>query len=326
MRVSSSVFGLWVALTPDGASAADDAAGRAAALHAQAGEAFVGGRYAEGIAMEEAAFALEPDPQYLLNIALARQRLAGACVATLADLDRYLAACAGRTCSEVTFAAQRRAKVLAGCELEVTFTVQPADAVLTIDEVAVAHGTTRHRLLPGDHRMAAEARGHHPIARMVHVAADATQFAVVLDPLPVPPPAPSTHAPEPAPAGEAAAVQAQARTEPTPATSARPAWVYATLGAGAAGLIVSGVAGYLTLSAMGTESDERHRETPRVSSVRAANEDARTRASVAWIALGCAVPLSAVGLWGFFDAEPVGSSPSAAFRVGPGGLVLEGAF
>ena len=145
---------LWLPAVP--AAGQDDAARlEAAQQHILRGRAhFQAGRYAEGIADYELAYAAFPDPRQLFVIASAHERTEARCTAASPAWTRFLQACPD--CEERSTAEAALAALTQTCPVSVQITSEPAGALVEVDGRALGQTPLGLMLAPGPHAIAAE--------------------------------------------------------------------------------------------------------------------------------------------------------------------------
>jgi hypothetical protein len=237
--------------------------------------------YPQAIKAFERAFAISPEPRFVLNIAVTRRK-AEECALSLAAFERFFELCDGCAQQEAAEPLAREARTW--CQPTVRIEAMPANAHITIDGVALGAAPLEHALVVGAHVIRATANGHLPTERPLLVkGGDAARVTLTLRPVEVPAPPPPDRR-----------------------------WLWGSAAVGGAGLVTGGVFGLLLMSDL---DDERQADTR--EALDSARSAAKRDAVIAQVGLGLAVAGigTALTLWALEDE--VGS---AAIRMGPGGI------
>lgn len=274
----------------------------AARLQQAGAELFKAGRLEEAAAAFEAAYAADPHPTHLLNLAHAHSRREGGCGPALAAFERYFQACAATPCELLSVAQARQAALQTACYADVALRSTPTGASVVLDgQPAGATPLSLRLLVDVPHTAVLRAPDHHPVERSFKPhPGERLELEVALKPLP--PPTASAARPTP----------------PPPERSSVLGW--SLLGAGVlalgAGVVFTGAAAETVEASEALDPGQRARY--------AELEDELLGEQVGmWLGFGLGAGLLAVGGWWLLDTPepaPVG------VRVGPGGLVLEGSW
>ncbi|MCB9546912.1 MAG: PEGA domain-containing protein [Myxococcales bacterium] len=163
----------------------------AAARHQQAALAHAeAGRLAEAAAAWQRAYAADPHPVFLLNLAAVQSALPRGCGPAIGTFDRLLARCAETPCAEEPLARERRAELAAACLARVDVRSRPPGARAQIDGQA-AGTTPLEATLTTDtpHEIVLEIEGFYPGRRVIEPR-PRERFELELGLRPIPPPTP----------------------------------------------------------------------------------------------------------------------------------------
>lgn len=156
-----------------------DPKAQAQRLSARAFEHFDQGEFEAGIGLLTQAFVAFPEPDLLLNRAVAYEQWGGHCADALDGYARYFEHCGGRTCANLDAARKREALYRERCRVPVTITSDPAGATVLDGDDGVGATPLTARLLPGTHRLTARLVGYREATRDV-VVADGQPVTVTL--------------------------------------------------------------------------------------------------------------------------------------------------
>lgn len=177
---------LWAAAICVGATAgaqtpgpAPDPKTKAQHLSGRAFEHFDQGEFEAGIGLLTEAFAAFPEPDLLLNRAVAYEQWGGHCADALAGYARYFEHCGGRTCANLDAARKREALYRERCRVAVTVTSEPVGAMVLDGNDGLGATPLTVRLLPGSHSITARLVGHRD-ARQDVVVSDGQPLTVAL--------------------------------------------------------------------------------------------------------------------------------------------------
>lgn len=141
------------------------------------------GDFPAAVAVFQQAYALSPEPRFLLNIALSQEKIDGQCGAALATLDRFFAVCAD--CSLRQAAGEDQKRVRAGCMARLRVTTEPRGAQVRIADSPARPAPVDLSLPAGDHALRVTLDGHAPVRRDVHLEwAQRMELVVSLSPAP----------------------------------------------------------------------------------------------------------------------------------------------
>lgn len=235
--------------------------------------------YPEAIKAFERAYAISPEPRFVLNIAVTRRK-AGECPLALAAFERFFELCAD--CAQKEAAAPLAREARAFCQAPVQITTDPPGAEIVVDDAARGHAPLDLTLAAGPHVVRAAAPEHVAAERAVMVEGGVPQRVELVLARIVDPPTP-----EP--------------TEPTPNR-----WMWGAVATSGVGLLVSGIFGWLLLEDLDAENDATTLEA-----LREARSDAERDAVFAQVGLGVAVvgALAAVAFWAMDDEPGVSVGP-----------------
>ena len=131
---------------------------------------FKEGKYSEALAEFTRAYEIAPHPLVLYNIAACHREMSHYGDA-VHYYERFLAEGKGQVPAARLTAAQAELDAILARIARVTVTVSPDDATLTVDGSAIAALQKMPLTLPpGEHKLAATARGHKPVERVIRVA------------------------------------------------------------------------------------------------------------------------------------------------------------
>lgn len=269
-------------LTGPGAELPD----RASALYPVLEEAyqhFESKAYPEAVRAFERAFAISPEPRFVLNIAVT-QRRAEQCTLSLAAFERFFEVCDG--CAQQSAAEPLAREADTWCRPAIRIETDPPGAQVQVDGKPHGASPVDLKLAIGGHVLRVTAPGYLPEERPLMVQGGASaqvRFDLTAVAAPVLPPPESSNA-----------------------------WLWGSAAIGGAGLVTGGVFGLLLLNDL---DDERSAQT------RSALESARTAAKrdavLAQVGLGLALTgaASALIIWATDDGD------ERALRLGPNGIV-----
>ncbi len=257
----------------------DDA--RKAALYpvlAEAYRLFEAARFDDAIEAFEQAYAISPEPRFVLNIALSHRAL-GQCQRALATFERFFALC--RDCPQAEEAATLHRDVRARCEAPVRIVTEPSGAQVAVDGVPRGNAPVEVTLPAGPHVVRASAEGHAPEER-----------AVVVE------------------GGRPATVSIPLRARPDLAP-----WMWGAFGGAAVGAVTAGVFGALLLDDLDDEAAASTRAASEAARDEARRDAALAQAGLGLAAHGLAAGFTL--LWLDSD-EHVTVGPTAEHGVGLG--------
>ncbi len=148
-----------------------DRAQKADALYSQGNQHFRAGDWKAGIKAMESAYALNPEPRFVLNIAIAYHSWGGHCAEALKTFERYYTVCGVQACPNKGAADSRQQQVKAKCLVPVDIESAPSGASLSVDDAPSGKAPTTLKLLPGTHMVRAELKGHQAAGLSVTVRA-----------------------------------------------------------------------------------------------------------------------------------------------------------
>ena len=178
----SAPLGLLLAttlLTTPTAHAADTRAERADALYTKGNLHFRAREWKAGIDAMESAYALNSEPRFVLNIAIAYHSWGGHCAEALEAFGRYFTVCGVQLCPNAAAASERKQKIEETCLVSLTIDSAPPGARLTVDDQPRGEAPTTLRLLPGPHALQAGLAGHEPTQQSVTLRAGQQQEVVL---------------------------------------------------------------------------------------------------------------------------------------------------
>lgn len=267
-RTRAGGLGLLLAVTA-GQVRAQPAASPEAYRHLQVGyDRFQAGDYTAAVAAFERAYALSPEPRFLLNIAVSLATAGGRCPDALAAFERFATVC--DACPERDDGRARWAEVRQSCEAPIEVAGVPG-ARITVDGQARGLAPLSVVLVEGPHIVGATWPDGRATQRSVVVVGGQPQRIEL-----TPPPA----------------ARPVARAQPT-----WPAWT--ALGIGAAGTGAAAWFGGLLLADLDAEQTTVGREA-----VQAVRADARTHAIAAQVALGVGLAGLVTGWWLWPESGP----------------------
>lgn len=304
----------WGPLRADAPAPSADPKARAAALSAQAYEMFDQGDWAAGVELLTGAFEAFPDPDLLLNRAVAFEQWGAHCAEALAGYERYFAYCEGRTCAHEDAARKREALYRERCLVPVEVKSEPAGAAVFDGASALGPAPLTLRLTPGEHRLTARLTGYSDVTESVTVH-DGQPAAVVLQ---LAAPASS--------AGVATSVGPPASGVPD-RRDGRRIGAYVGLGVGAAATIAGTVFLFAHLDARDERNSAAGDTSVSLARLDALEEDANRDWALAWtgFGLGAAGLGTAAALFLWSGGDETGGS-SVHSTVGPGWASVSGWF
>jgi len=266
------------------------------------------GSFGEGIDRLEAAYGAVPHPTFLFNIAVVYDQWSGHCEESLTAFDRFFAAC--DDCSALETAEVRFGRVKEKCEVVLSVETVPDGAGVEIDGELAGSTPFETTLRPGRHRVVLRKDGFR--AREEKLALEPgrdRQLSVTLAPRVE---EPDLSARAPAPPRRGGALRAGA---------------WAASGLGAVGVGMGAVFTILALDSVDEEEELREREGIDPGEVRDARDEARSRATLAYVGYGIGVAgIGASILLHVLAGQKAREDRSLALGTDGRSLVLSGRF
>lgn len=269
------------------------------------------GQYAEGIERLEAAYQAVPHPTFLFNVAVVYDQWTGHCAESLEAFERFFAAC--QRCKVKPTATARFARVQERCQVRLAVETTPPGARVEIDDVDRGATPVEVVLVPGRHRV--EIRKEGFLTAREEVLLEPGRDQSLSRALSIVPPA--TQPPS---------VAAPAVVAAAPAPAPDRTWAWVGFGAGAVGVGVGAAFTALAMDSVNEEEVLRNQAGVDPSEVREARDEARDRATLAYVGYGVGIAGLATGAILFLLSEDQAPPPSV--QVGTDGqqLVVSGRF
>lgn len=309
---------VWAAAVGVGATAgaqtpspAPDAKAQAQQLSARAFEHFDQGEFEPGIGLLTQAFEAFPEPDLLLNRAVAYEQWGGHCADALAGYARYFEHCGGRACANLEAARKREALYRERCRVAVTVTSQPVGAAILDGTDALGVTPLTARLLPGSHRLTARLENHR----------DASEDVVVLDGQPM-----TVALTLETQALSAAPVSAAASASDGRNPLRTGAWV--AFGVGGVAAIAGTVFFFSHLDAREDRNAKADDLTVSISQLKSIEDDANRDWTLAWTGFALGAAGLATGATLFYLSADGGGGTQTSLQsvIGPGWASVSGRF
>ena len=161
MRGAASALVLALLAAPSHAGPAD--------RHVVAGyEAFERGEYEAAVASFRAAYAVAPEPRYLLNIALSYGRMGDGCATALETLEQFFEVCGD--CPQRAAALRDRERQRKACRSVVEVDSVPRDAEVRVADEVRGRTPVSIELNPGQYTLAVRHPGFVPVQERIELA------------------------------------------------------------------------------------------------------------------------------------------------------------
>jgi hypothetical protein len=342
---------LWSAI----ASAEEDQATR---LAGEGRVEIAQGAYETGIAKLVESNKLTPNPDLLLEVAIAYSQWQGHCKDSIDSFDAFFREC--RQCASFASAKERLERVRAACIVKVRIETTPPGAMISIDDAAIGASPLDTTVIAGSHDFAAELSGYDNPLTTQGLAAGQSAVTIKLELRELPAfiqlkniapestvtvsgvPAktekmevqPGRHTVEATrPGYESKKIQVVAKRGETipidvglvPEVVSYRTYMWASIGIGAFSLIGAGAFALMAKDANGDARDLEKLPGVKQEDIDALErkETSRTRLAIILGSIGVAGAAAAVV---FYLIEPEHETPPVAFGIGPEGLIVSGTF